>query len=170
MPGAVKSARVSIRNSADRSEVSLPWELATTEVLASAAPWRTFRWHKGQRHYSGTSWSATERGHVIYESRLELARLLFADFDTSVKHIVAQPFLLSAQVEAAVRRHVPDFLLLSDTGPTVVDVKPRLQLSKPKVSFTLAAQGVFGAASGVAEFSPDRRYRKLSCGRRLSCC
>lgn len=33
---------------------------------------------------------------------------------------------------------MPDFLLLSDTGPTVVDVKPRLQLSKPKVSFTSA--------------------------------
>lgn len=97
------------------------------------------RWHKGQRHYSGTYWAATERGHVIYESRLELARLLFADFDTSVKRIIAQPFLLSAQVEAAVRCHVPDFLLLSDTGPTtIVDVKPRFQLSKPKVSFTLA--------------------------------
>jgi hypothetical protein len=138
MPGAVQSVRVSIRSSSDRSEVSLPWELATTEALASAAPWRTFRWHKGQRHYSGTYWSATEHGHVIYESRLELSRLLFADFDTSVKRIIAQPFLLSAQVEATVRRHVPDFLLLSDTALTVVDVKPRLQLPKPKVSFTLA--------------------------------
>lgn len=138
MPGTVQSVQVSIRSSADGSEGSLPWELATTEVLSSAAPWRMFRWHKGQRHYSGTYWSATERGHVIYESRLELARLLFADFDTSVKHIIAQPFLLSAQVEAAVRRHVPDFLLLSDTGPIIVDVKPRLLLSKPKVSFTLA--------------------------------
>lgn len=137
MPGAVQSVQVSIRSSADRSEVSLPWELATTEVLASAAPWRTFRWHKGQRHYSGTYWSATEHGHVIYESRLELARLLFADFDTSVKRIIAQPFLLGAQVEATIRRHVPDFLLLSDTALTVMDVKPRLQLSKPKVSFTL---------------------------------
>ena len=72
-------------------------------MLASAAPWRTFRWHKSQRHYSGTYWSATEHGHVIYESRLELARLLFADFDTSVKRIIAQPFLLSAQVEGAVK-------------------------------------------------------------------
>lgn len=76
MAGTVQSVRVSIRSSADRSEVSLPWELATSEVLASAGPWRTFRWHKGQRHYSGTYWSATEHGHVIYESRLELARLL----------------------------------------------------------------------------------------------
>jgi hypothetical protein len=63
---------------------------------------------------------------------------LFADFDTSVNRIFAQPFLLSAQVEASVRRHVPDFLLLSDSGLTVVDVKPRSRLSKPKVSFTLA--------------------------------
>ena len=30
--------------------------------------------------------------HVIYESRVELARLLMADFDQSVNCIVAQPF------------------------------------------------------------------------------
>lgn len=140
MPGVVQpqSVMVSIRRSADSSEVSLPWEQTTTEVFASAGPWRTFRWHKGQRHFSGTYWSVTERDHVIYESRLELARLLFADFDTSVNRILAQPFLLRAQVKAAVRRHVPDFLLLSDSEPTVVDVKPRWRLSKPKVSFTLA--------------------------------
>ena len=35
---------------------------------------------------------------MIYESRLELARLLFADFDRRVKHIVAQPFLLRTKV------------------------------------------------------------------------
>src|ERR1017187_9525970 len=140
MPGVVRpqSLSVSIRRSADSSEVSMPWERLTAEALSSAAPWRTFRWHKGQRHFSGTYWSATERGHVIYESRLELARLLFADFDVSVSRIFAQPFLLTAQVEASVRRHVPDFLLLSRVVPTVVDVKPRSRLSKPDVSFTLA--------------------------------
>ena len=36
-------------------------------------------------------------GHVIYESRLELARLLYADFDPSVNRIVAQPFLLTTR-------------------------------------------------------------------------
>jgi hypothetical protein len=55
---------------------------------------------------------------------LELARLLFADFDASVNRIFAQPFLLKAGLKAGTRRHVPDFLLLSDAGPTVVDVKP----------------------------------------------
>jgi hypothetical protein len=140
MPGAVwpQSVSVSIRQLADGSEISLPWERATTEALSSAAPWRTLRWHDRQRHFSGTYWSATERGHVIYESRLELARLLFADFDGSVNRIFAQPFLLKAGLKAGVRRHVPDFLLLSDVGPTVVDVKPLRLLSKPEVSATLA--------------------------------
>ena len=64
----------------------------SSEALLRAAPWRTFRWYFGQRHYSGSYWSATEGRHVIYESRLELARLLFSDFDRSVHRICAQPF------------------------------------------------------------------------------
>jgi hypothetical protein len=47
------------------------WTVADSAVLSKTVPWRTFRWHKGQRHYSGVYWSATMRGHVIYESRLE---------------------------------------------------------------------------------------------------
>lgn len=76
--------------------------------------------------------------HVIYESRLELARLLYADFDRSVKSISAQPFLLETQIGSHVRRHVPDFLLVTDTGPVVVDVKPRQHLNEEKTAFTLA--------------------------------
>jgi hypothetical protein len=47
--------------------------------------------------------------HVIYESRLELARLLLADADPEVVGIAAQPFLLIEGVEVKPRRHVPDF-------------------------------------------------------------
>lgn len=75
------------------------WSEVSVELLASAVPGRTFRWFKGQKHYSGIYWSATTNDHVIYESRLELARLLFADFGPSVRHIVAQPFLLKAALE-----------------------------------------------------------------------
>ena len=73
-----------------------------------------------------------------YESRLELARLLDADFDTAVSGIVSQPFLLSAVVDGQRRRHVPDYLLVSDDGPIVVDVKPEARLGNPKVASTLA--------------------------------
>ena len=49
----------------------------------------------------GSDWSATEGSRVIYESRLELARLLFADFDRSVHRICAQPFLFGDPIPRA---------------------------------------------------------------------
>jgi hypothetical protein len=72
------------------------WTAVGSAALSSTVPWRTFRWYKGQSHYSGVYWSATMRDHVVCESRLELARLIFADFDRSVHRILAQPFLLAA--------------------------------------------------------------------------
>ena len=42
------------------------------------------RWAKA---LSGTHWPATEGRHTIYELRLEVARLLFADFDRSLHRI-----------------------------------------------------------------------------------
>ena len=54
--------------------------LVTESLLSSAEPWRTFRSYRGQRHYSGSYYSMTDGRHVIYESRLELARALLADF------------------------------------------------------------------------------------------
>ena len=76
--------------------------------------------------------------HVIYESRLELSRLLMADFDHSVKFIVAQPFLIRSEVQGVVHRHIPDYLLLTDAGPVLVDVKPREQVNDTKIAETFA--------------------------------
>ncbi|MGY1943970.1 TnsA-like heteromeric transposase endonuclease subunit [Nocardia asiatica] len=130
------SASTAVRQLAGGHELEIPWERATVEFLAGAAPWRTFRWRTGQKHYSGTYWAATEQGHVIYESRLELARLLFADFALEVRRIVAQPFLLRVLVNGMARKHIPDYLLLSVGGPIVVDVKPRARLDRPAVRST----------------------------------
>jgi len=38
-------------------------------------PVRRVRSHHRRRHYAGMFWSVTNRGHVLYESRLELDRL-----------------------------------------------------------------------------------------------
>ncbi len=51
-------------------------------MLHAAKPWRTFRWHTRQkRTYWGPYRSSMQSDHVIYESRPETARLLYADFD-----------------------------------------------------------------------------------------
>jgi hypothetical protein len=112
-------------------------QVAASEIVA-AAPWRTTRSARGQAHYPGFYWSATAGGHVIYESRLELARLLLADFDPDVVAIAAQPFLLRAAAGGRLRRHVPDFLLVrADRTVTVVNVKPAARLADPVVAEAL---------------------------------
>lgn len=135
--GAPPLPNISVRSRDSLTEACIEWDRAPLELISNAAPWRTFRWRHGQKHYSGTYWSATERAHVIYESRLELARLLFADFDPAVSRIIAQPFLIRTSIDKRVRKHVPDYLLLTNEGPVVVDVKPRSQLDEPKVRLTL---------------------------------
>jgi hypothetical protein len=135
---AVETVMVVVRREDGGTEEHPAWPVSPAEMFRSAAPWRTFRWYDGQRHYSGTYWCATTRGHVIYESRLELARLIYADFDRSVRSVFAQPFLLQAHVNGATRSHIPDFLLLRDGDvPLVVEVKPRRLVVKPKVAFSL---------------------------------
>ena len=119
-------------------ESDLSWGEASAEYLGAAESWRIFHWDMGQKHYSGSYWSSVNRDLVIYESRLELARLLLADFDPNARRIVAQPFLLKARVDGRLRKHIPDYLLLTDAGPIVVDVKPRHRLGKPEVAFTFA--------------------------------
>ena len=110
-----------------------------SQDIANAQPWRHFRSHRGQRHYSGFYWCATTGGHVVYESRLELARLLLADFDPRTVRIAAQPFLIEADVGGKSRRHVPDFMLVDvDQVVTVVNVKPAERLADPAVAAALA--------------------------------
>jgi hypothetical protein len=103
-------------------ERSLPAERVSSAALFEGAPWRTFRWYYGQRHYSGTWWSETMRDHVIYESRLELSHLQLADFDPDVRRILAQPFMVTATVDGRPRRHIQDYLWDTVDGPVVVDV------------------------------------------------
>lgn len=88
---------------------------------------------------------------MIYESRLELARLLLADADRDVVAIAAQPFLLIEGTDAKARRHVPDFFLQRlDGSCAVVNVKPAYKVDDPKVAATLAWAGEAITAKGWA--------------------
>jgi hypothetical protein len=119
------NAGVVVESSLDRVPVS---------DVADGQPVREFRWYKGRRHYSGWYWSSTTQRMVVYESRLELARIMLADFDPSVVSIAAQPLQLKGVDGDRSRRHVPDLLLMDrDGGVTVVDVKSPHKRDDPKV-------------------------------------
>lgn len=123
--------------------------MARVVDLVEGRPWRVFRWRRGQAHYSGWYWSATMGRHVVYESRLELARLLLADFDPRVASIAAQPFHVTGRCDGRIRQHVPDFLLVDRDGlVTVVNVKPAELLSDPAVAAALEWAGTVFSERG----------------------
>jgi hypothetical protein len=110
----------------------MPWTDVDPLAVADGRPWREFPWYLGQRHYSGMYWSATEAKLVGYESLLELSRLLMADFDRSSKRIVSQPFQIKAGIEGERLTRIPDYLVLSEDEPLVIDVTRRARMDKPK--------------------------------------
>jgi hypothetical protein len=124
----------------------VPAEQVRLRDFEGSVPWRVVRSRHGQAHLSGSHWAATTGGHVAYESRLELARLLLADFDVRIRGIYAQPCHVVARVGGRVRRHVPDYLLLTtDDTARVVNVKPAQRLADPQVAEALAWPGeLFG--------------------------
>jgi hypothetical protein len=113
-------------------------QVPVDDVMAGL-PVREFRSYKGRQHYSGWYWSATLGRLVVYESRLELARIMLADFDPSVAVMAAQPFLLAGADGSRIRRHVPDLLLAdADGGITVVDIKAPSRMADPAVEAQFA--------------------------------
>ncbi|MFG3207299.1 TnsA-like heteromeric transposase endonuclease subunit [Streptomyces sp. NPDC048192] len=132
---------VSIRYE-DKSVRDVPFAQLRLADFEGSVPWRRVRSVHGQAHYSGSYASATTGGHVVYESRLELARLLLADFDPAVRGIFAQPCRLVARIGNRARCHVPDFLLVMGSGTVrVVKVRSTDRVQDPKIAEALAWPG-----------------------------
>jgi hypothetical protein len=64
--------------------------------------------------------------------------------------------MLKTSIDSVGRRHIPDYLLLTDRGPIVVDVKPRHRPDSPKVAFTLAWTRKVVESSGWRFGAADR--------------
>lgn len=66
----------------------------------------------------GTYWSATTDEHAGYESRLELAQLLFADIDQTVTWIAVKPFRMVIEINSRIGPPVPEYPLytIDDLG------------------------------------------------------
>ena len=136
-----RASRVRVRyRRGDGESVETTLDRVVVDDVAAGLPVREFRWYKGQRHYSGWYWSATVERLVVYESRLELARILLADFEPDVVGIAAQPLQLVGPDAGRIRRHVPDLLLVNaDGGVTVVDVKAPAKLADPSVQAAMTS-------------------------------
>jgi hypothetical protein len=138
--GRPRAGRVSVRyRDATGEFVDTTLDRLSVADVADGRPVREFRSYKGRRHYSGWYWSSTVTRMVAYESRLELARILLADFDPTIAALSAQPFQLIGNDGGRRRRYVPDLMLHgADGSVTVVEVKPQGRLADPKVIAVVA--------------------------------
>ena len=144
---AVAAVGVAVRyRRADGAFVDTSLDRLPCDEVFAGRPVREFRAYRGRKHYSGWYFSTTAGGHVVYESRLELARILLADQDRDVVAIAAQPFLLEGADGGRVRRHVPDLLVEHADGRlTVIDVKAPWLMQDAKVVAQFAwAEAVCG--------------------------
>jgi hypothetical protein len=133
VPVAVGAVAVRYRR-ADGVFVDTSLDRLPCDEVFVGRPVREFRAYRGRKHYSGWYFSTTVGDHVVYESRLELARILLADQDPEIARIAAQPFLLEGADGVRVRRHVPDLLVEHADGRlTVIDVKAPWLMQDAKV-------------------------------------
>jgi len=122
---------VAYKTAAGKTRV-MPWNDLDPLAVADGSPYREFPWYLGQRNYSGMYWCATEVKLVGYESLLELSRLLMADFDRSAKRIVSQPFQIKASIDGGRLTRIPDYLVLGEEEPLVIDVTRKARMDDPK--------------------------------------
>lgn len=91
--------------------------------LLSSNPIRTNTWHARTMTRSGLHFVASTGELQAHESLFERDLLVVLDFD-AVTAVGSQPFTLSWQDGERQRKHTPDFMIVADGVPTVVNCRP----------------------------------------------
>ena len=114
--------------------------------LRRSVPVRRFTWRTDQFHRPGLEYlMATDRHHG-FESHEEERLLLVADFAAGLIEALCQPFLLRFFSGGKVIRHTPDFLLVTESGLVLIDVRPDGRIKREDaLKFAAAAEAALSA-------------------------
>ncbi|CAM5719632.1 TnsA-like heteromeric transposase endonuclease subunit [Streptomyces canus] len=115
-------------------------DLGQVNVLSSV-PVRRFSWRTEQWHRPGLGYLVSTDRHHGFESFEEELLLLAADFSGSLKEALAQPFRLRFHSVNGSVLHTPDYLLLTDDTPWLIDVRPSARIEpEDEVKFAASAE------------------------------
>ncbi len=89
---------------------------------------------------------ATDRHHG-FESHEEECLLLVSDFAAGLMEALSQPFRLRFFAEGKAIQHTPDFLLVTESGLFLIDVRPAERI-KPEDALKFAAASATALSAG----------------------
>ncbi|MCX5112845.1 TnsA-like heteromeric transposase endonuclease subunit [Streptomyces sp. NBC_00378] len=115
--------------------------------LRRSVPVRRFTWRTDQFHRPGLEYlMATDRHHG-FESHEEERLLLVADFAAGLVEALCQPFRLRFLSGGKSIQHTPDFLLVTESGLFLIDVRPADRI-KPQDALKFAATAEAALSAG----------------------
>ncbi len=125
---------------ADGEAAAIPFE--------RCEPVRNFAAWKGKRNYAGAYWTATNPGHVGFESLFERTNLMLLDFAADTTHLCSQPMWIVWPKGSRPSSHAPDyFARLRNGDGLLVDVRPASRIDED-VERTFSATAELCAAIG----------------------
>ncbi|WOX16934.1 TnsA-like heteromeric transposase endonuclease subunit [Streptomyces sp. N50] len=115
--------------------------------LRRSVPVRRFTWRTDQFHRPGLEYlMATDRHHG-FESHEEERLLLVTDFAVGLVEALCQPFRLRFFAGAKSIQHTPDFLLVTESGLLLIDVRPADRID-PEDALKFAATAEVALSAG----------------------
>ncbi|MGW5665933.1 TnsA-like heteromeric transposase endonuclease subunit [Streptomyces sp. NPDC003758] len=130
-----------------QTPITSPVRDLDTVDLRRSVPVRRFTWRTDQFHRPGLEYlMATDRHHG-FESHEEERLLLVADFAAGLVEALCQPFRLRFLSGGKAIQHTPDFLLVTDSGLFLIDVRPADRI-KPEDALKFAATAEAALSAG----------------------
>ncbi|MFF4849316.1 TnsA-like heteromeric transposase endonuclease subunit [Streptomyces sp. NPDC001194] len=129
-----------------RTPVTSPVRDLDKVDLRRSVPVRRFTWRTDQFHRPGLEYLMSTDRHHGFESHEEERLLLVADFAAGLVEALCQPFRLRFFADGKAIRHTPDFLLLTDSGLVLIDVRPADRIEpEDALKFAAAAETALSA-------------------------
>ncbi|MEU6956944.1 TnsA-like heteromeric transposase endonuclease subunit [Streptomyces sp. NPDC045714] len=129
-----------------RTSVTSPVRDLDKVDLRRSVPVRRFTWRTDQFHRPGLEYLMSTDRHHGFESHEEERLLLVADLTAGLVEALCQPFRLRFFADGKAIRHTPDFLLVTDSGLVLIDVRPADRIEpEDALKFAAAAETALSA-------------------------
>ncbi|MFC8094827.1 TnsA-like heteromeric transposase endonuclease subunit [Streptomyces sp. NPDC057301] len=142
-----------------RTPVTSPVRDLAKVDLRRSVPVRRFTWRTDQFHRPGLEYLTSTDRHHGFESHEEERLLLVADFAAGLVEALCQPFRLQFFADGKAAQHTPDFLLVTESGLLLIDVRPADRIEpEDALKFAATAEAALSAGWRYSVVTGWRRH------------